>query len=230
MMRRRLPPWHRTHLSSGTGTKSLLVVLTFARIPIPDLFLSLFLGVSQMVSYFEVLKIFSKCFFFFWFHKFSQITLCYFSLSEFDLLFFFFAKMNCLFRTVFRLICIARAAPRRRSRRRFRRFVWFTHCCFPNDFVGSMLRLLLLRCQRQLHVSALFCILRAAIAGECCCAACDAPANSPTQLRAGSAISPQGIVRVCGWESCVCIVTVACTSRNAATLREITQKSQTLYY
>lgn len=63
MMRRRLPPWHRTHLCLGTGTKSLLVVFTFERIPIPDL--SLFLGVSQMVSYFEVLKIFSNCFFFF---------------------------------------------------------------------------------------------------------------------------------------------------------------------
>lgn len=119
--------------------------------------------------------------------------------------FVFSAKMNCLFRTVFHLICIARAAPRRRSRRRFRRFVWFTHCCFPTDFVGSMsmllLLLLLLRCQRQLHVSALFCILRAAIAGECCCAACDAPTSSPTQLRAGSANWPQGIARVCGWES-----------------------------
>lgn len=169
-------------------------------------------------------------FFFFNFINFSKLHSVIFHCPNSICCFFFFAKMNCLFRTVFRLICIARAAPRRRSRRRFRRFVWFTHCCFPTDFVGSMLRLLLLRCPRQLHVSALFCILRAAIAGECCCAACDAPANSPTQLRAGSAISPQGIVRVCGWESCVCIVTVACTSRNAATLREITQKSQTLHY
>lgn len=211
---RRLPPWHRTHLCYGDWDLDLaglddVDIRNNFKTDLPTL------GIADgtlAIFFFEVLKIFAKCFL--EFHKilFAKNFLCYFSLFAFDLFLLRENEMLFVSHCVSSNLHCARCQQRRR-RRRFRRFVWFTHCCFG---------LPALRCARTDRWCCCDCTF------QHCFAYCapHLPANvvvlhvatatatttsSPMQLRAGSACWPQGTARVyvwvfvCVWEqSCGC--------------------------